>query len=47
MIGHLNRFLAAAVITRDEDLRLTNAGVGKAPLSFDDPDPWALSHCGT
>ena len=32
LIGYLNRFLAAAVITKKEDLRLTNSGVGKAPL---------------
>jgi hypothetical protein len=28
LIGYLNRFLAGAVITKDEDLLLTNAGVG-------------------
>lgn len=41
LIGYLNRFLAAAVITKEEDLRLTNAVVGKAPLKLDDPDPWS------
>lgn len=41
LTGYLNRFLAAAVVTREEDARLTSAGVGKAPLDFDDPDPWA------
>lgn len=41
LIGYLNRFLAAAVITKEEDLQLTNAGVSKAPLDRDDPDPWA------
>lgn len=40
LIGYLNRFLAGAVITKDEDLLLTNAGVGNAPLDIDDPDPW-------
>ena len=41
LIGYLNRFLAGAVITKDEDLLLTNAGVGNAPIDKDDPDPWA------
>lgn len=41
LIGYLNRFLAGAVITREEDLLLTNAGVAYAPVDADDPDPWA------
>lgn len=44
LIGYLNRFLAGAVITKDEDLRLTKSGVGKGPLDKDDPDPWARYH---
>lgn len=41
LIGYLNRFLAGAVITKEEDLLLTNAGVAYAPLDAHDPDPWA------
>ncbi|HZJ04413.1 MAG TPA: hypothetical protein VFD59_02960 [Nocardioidaceae bacterium] len=41
LIGYLSRFLVGAVITKEEDLELTNAGVGNAPLDFDDLDPWA------
>lgn len=41
LIGYLSRFLAGAVITKDEDILLTIAGVGNAPLDIDDPDPWA------
>ncbi len=41
LIGYLNRYLAGAVITKEEDLLLTIAGVANAPLDADDPDPWA------
>ena len=41
LIGYLNRFLAGAVITKQEDLLLTSAGVAYAPIDADDPDPWA------
>ncbi len=41
LIGYLNRFLAGAVITKQEDLLLTNAGVAYAPIDADDPDPWS------
>lgn len=41
LIGYLNRFLAGAVITQQEDLMLTSAGVAYAPIDADDPDPWA------
>lgn len=41
LIGYLNRFLAGAVITKEEDLSLTHAGVAYAPIDADDPDPWA------
>lgn len=41
LIGYLNRFLAGAVITKEEDLLLTSAGVAYAPVDADDPDPWA------
>ena len=41
LIGYLNRFLAGAVITKQEDLLLTRAGVAYAPIDANDPDPWA------
>lgn len=41
LIDYLDRFLAAAVITKAEDALLTTAGVGKSPLDQHDPDPWA------
>lgn len=41
LIGYLNRFMAGAVITKEEDLLLTHAGVAYAPIDADDPDPWA------
>ncbi len=41
LIGLLSDYLAAAVITKAEDDQLTHAGVGKAPLDKNDPDPWA------
>lgn len=41
LIGYLNHFLAGAVITKEEDLLLTNAGVAYAPIDANDPDPWA------
>jgi hypothetical protein len=40
-IDYLNHNLAAAVITKEENDRLTNAGLGAAPLDQDHPDPWA------
>jgi hypothetical protein len=44
LIGYLNRYLAAAVITKAEDDQLTSAGVGNGPLDQTDPDPWARYH---
>ncbi|MGV0719042.1 hypothetical protein ABQE93_26945 [Mycolicibacterium sp. XJ662] len=41
LIRYLDCNLAAAVITKAEDDRLTSAGVGKGPLDENDPDPWA------